>query len=57
MVMTEAQETALRNLCERFNVEFSTDNFHPTFDLPSDWLAGWVGTIYVGVSPDGAVSS
>jgi hypothetical protein len=38
----------------------------PTFDLPSTWLAGWVGgeaiqatrpTIYVGCDPEGRISS
>lgn len=55
--MTDAQRAALTSLCERYGVEFDASHYRPTFDLPSDYVAGWVGTIYVGVSPDGRVSS
>ena len=53
----DTQATALRTLCERFNVPFIPGNYRPTFDLPSDWVAGWVGPIYVGCSPEGEISS
>lgn len=59
--MTDAQRAALTRLCERYGVEFDASHYRATFDLPSDYVAGWVGgtagTIYVGVSPDGRVSS
>lgn len=73
--MTEAQESTLATLCERYHVAYDPDHYHPTFDLPSSWVAGWIGgpdqagsfndkgerlyggTIYVGVSPEGAASS
>lgn len=65
--MTDAQELALRRLCQGFNVRFRVDDYHPQFDLPEGYVAGWVGgyqptgspyrTIYVGVSPEGEVSS
>lgn len=61
--MTEAQRTALTELCQRFHAPFSEDDFRPAFDLPAGYVAGWVkdasgaGRIYVGCSPDGRVSS
>jgi hypothetical protein len=53
---------ALRRLCGRYGVEFDPDHYHPAFDLPPGWIAGWVGgaerrLIYVGVSPTGEISS
>jgi hypothetical protein len=57
--MTPAQEQALRSLCERYGVAFDAEQFKPTFDLPSGYVAGWVGgdKLYVGCSPDGQISS
>jgi hypothetical protein len=55
--MTEQQESALRALCARFNVEFDASTFHGQFDLPAGWVAGQVGPIYVGCSPEGGISS
>ena len=66
--MTDAQELALRRLCDRYGVRFSVDHYLPQFDLPEGYVAGWIGgsqhawsksqpTIYVGVSPEGKVSS
>lgn len=55
--MTPEQEQALRALCERYNTEFDADNFRPRFDLPRGYVAGQVGPIYVGCSPDGRISS
>lgn len=64
--MTAAQEKALRNICARYGVPFHAEDYNPMFDLPDGYVAGWVGgayqqengpTIYVGVSPEGDVSS
>jgi hypothetical protein len=64
--MTAQQEAALRAICERYNEEFRPDDYRPQFDLPSGYVAGWVGgyevqathpTIYVGCSPEGQISS
>jgi hypothetical protein len=55
--MTAEQEAALRDCCERFHVPFDPANYHQRFDLPSTWVAGWVGPIYVGCSPTGEISS
>jgi hypothetical protein len=57
MNLTPEQEAALRDLCDRYKVEFDPTNFHPRFDLPAGYAAGWVGPIYVGCSPEGAISS
>lgn len=60
------QEDALRALCDRYRVPFSARDFRSAFDLPAGYVAGWVGghaiqqsrpTIYVGCSPEGAISS
>lgn len=55
--MTEQQRAALEDLSRRYRVEFDESNFHPQFDLPAGWVAGWVSSIYVGVSPEGDVNS
>jgi hypothetical protein len=71
--MNAKQEAALRSLCERYNVRFVAAHYHPQFDLPPGYVAGWVGgiehapkpsgrnspkvTIYVGCSPEGEISS
>jgi hypothetical protein len=64
--MTEAQETALRGLCERYGVEYAAAHYHPTFDLPPDYVAGFIGgweiqkehpTLYVGCDGEGKISS
>lgn len=55
--MTIPQENALRRLCERFHVPFDPAAYRPAFDLPPGWVAGDVGPIYVGVSPEGACHS
>lgn len=57
IVMTDEQVTALTALCERYRVEFSADNFRPSYSLPDGYVAGWVGPIFVGCSPDGRISS
>lgn len=62
--MTDAQELALRRLCDRYNVKFHVDDYTPQFDLPEGYVAGWIGglqsirrTLYVGCSPEGEISS
>lgn len=54
---TEQQQAALRDVCTRFNVLFDPDMFKPAWDLPEGYVAGWVGPIYVGCSPEGEISS
>ena len=59
--MTEAQEAALRDLSERYKVPFDPAGFRPTFDLPTGYVAGWIGgderKLYVGCDPEGRISS
>ncbi len=66
--LTEQQERALRNLCERYHVTYDAADYTPQFDLPLGYVAGWVGgiaghqgsngpTLYVGCSAEGEVSS
>ncbi len=55
--MTPAQEVALRRLCENYKVPFDPKEYHPKFDLPPGYVAGWVGPIYVGCDADGRISS
>lgn len=62
--LTQAQRERLQSLCAGYRVEFNEDDYLPTFDLPTGWVAGWVGgqncpkkTIYVGVSPEGDAHS
>ena len=55
--MTEAQKDAIRKLCSRYNVPFVEAVYNPTFDLPDNWVAGWVGPIYIGCSPEGGIHS
>lgn len=59
--MTDAQELTLRRLCDGYNVPFDRSHYTPQFDLPGDYVAGWVGgrpgTIYVGVDAHGSASS
>lgn len=55
--MTGLQRKALQDLCSRYGVDFESCRFASGFDLPEGWLHGWVGPIYVGVSPEGEVHS
>jgi hypothetical protein len=59
--MTAAQEATLRRLCDGYKVTFDTADYHPQFDLPTGYVAGWIGgrpgTIYVGVDVVGNASS
>jgi hypothetical protein len=60
---TNAQVVALARLHDRHGLELDLRNFTHQFDLPQGYVAGWVGRgdtapgIYVGVSPEGEVSS
>jgi hypothetical protein len=57
------QERALRNLCERYKVPFDPSRYFSDFSLPKGHVAGWIGepqaagSIYVGCSPEGQISS
>lgn len=31
--------------------------FHPVFDLPAGWVAGWANGVYYGINPEGEASS
>lgn len=62
--LTMSQYVALKSLCHRYGVEFNTSDYGPQFDLPPDYVAGWIGgidskarTIYVGCDGEGRVSS
>lgn len=60
--MTPRQYDALAGLCHRYGVVFDPDGFTAQFDLPDGYVAGWIGQvgdrrIYVGVSPEGEISS
>lgn len=61
--MTPQQETALRDLCERYKANFDPAKFWHPFDLPPGYVAGWIGepgapgSIYVGCDPEGRISS
>lgn len=73
MALTEKQESALRNICERYHVDFNPEHYPPGWDLPPGYVNGWVGgithstkfssvtgdkvTIFIGCSPDGEISS
>jgi hypothetical protein len=41
--MTAAQEATLRRLCDGYKVTFDTADYHPQFDLPTGYVAGWIG--------------
>jgi len=60
--LTPEQVAALTKLCDRYGVKFDPAHYYPPFDLPSGWVAGWVGgavrrKLYVGCSPEGSVHS
>jgi hypothetical protein len=56
-VMTRPQEAAIRRLCDAYKVSFRPENYHPQFDLPPGYVAGWIGPIYCGISAEGEISS
>lgn len=59
--MTDAQRDKLWDLCGRYNVAFREDDYQimapDSIFGPPNWAQGWVGgkvgTIFVGVSPEG----
>jgi len=59
--MNAKQEKALRELCDRYNVNFTTCEFFEAGllnGLPDGYVTGSIGgKIYVGCSPDGEISS
>jgi len=56
--LTDAQDEALVRIHENYGVTYDPMIFHHQFDLPPGYVAGWVGNqIYVGVSPEGEISS
>jgi hypothetical protein len=55
--MTRPQENAIRGLCLAYKVAFRAENYHPAFDLPPGYVAGWIGPIYCGISAEGEISS
>lgn len=60
--MTVGQVGALVKLCARYSVTFDPLHYAPSFDLPSGWVAGWIGgqdeaRLYVGVDTEGQISS
>jgi hypothetical protein len=62
MGMSAAQWRALKNLSDRYEVDFQEKWFVPAFDLPPGYVKGWIGgpeeqKLYVGCSPDGQISS
>ena len=56
--MTSAQRQALVELCDRYGVEFKESSFtRGDFGLPTGYVSGQVGPIYVGVDIGGQASS
>jgi hypothetical protein len=55
--MSNPQWLALARLCKGYKVPFREEDFVPQFDLPPGYVAGWVGPIFVGCSPEGEISS
>ena len=41
--MTKEQEATLRRLCDGYKVTFDAADYLPQFDLPTGYVAGWVG--------------
>jgi len=55
--LTREQEYAIRDLCRRYRVAYIPGHYTPQFDLPPGYVAGWIGPIYCGISPEGDISS
>jgi hypothetical protein len=67
--LTTKQVEAIDRIHQRYGgAEWHPRDFWHPFDLPAGWVAGWVkrttgrgngpeNAIYVGVSPDGEISS
>lgn len=57
LLFTPAQVAAILALCDRYTVRFDPEAWHTRPDLPDGWVAGQVGPIYVGCSPEGDIHS
>jgi hypothetical protein len=55
--LTPEQVAAIRKLCRDYHTEYRPENYTPAFDLPDGWVAGWIGPIYCGISPEGGIQS
>jgi hypothetical protein len=55
--MTLRQVIALAKATDGRGIGFDASDYRPAFDLPTGYVAGWVGPIYLGVSPEGDISS
>lgn len=55
--MTDAQDAALIRIHTDYQMHYDPTEWTHPFDLPSGWVAGWVGKTYVGVSPEGSIHS
>ena len=58
--MNDKQREALRDLASRYKVEFDETKFivfSKDRSMMPGWAEGWVGPIYVGCSPEGAIHS
>jgi hypothetical protein len=55
--LTLDQERAIQGKSRDYKVAYEPTTFAPAFDLPDGWVAGWIGPIYVGVSPEGHIHS
>ena len=56
-MLTLEQEHAIQRKCRDYGVAYIPGHYQPAFDLPDGWVAGWIGPIYVGVSPEGGIHS
>jgi len=56
-MLTLEQEQAIQRKCRDYGVAYIPGHYQPAFDLPDGWVAGWIGPIYVGVSPEGGIHS
>jgi hypothetical protein len=56
--MTDKQAEAINSLAERYHTSVNLNDFiYQPFDLPKGYVAGQVGPIYIGVCPEGQISS
>jgi hypothetical protein len=55
--MTEQQRAKIEQRCKEYRIPFVEADWRRPFDLPDGWVAGWLGSTYVGVSPEGDMHS
>ena len=55
--MNDVQRLRLARQCAGKGVPFDENTFHPQFDLPPGYVAGWIGDVYIGIDEEGAISS